>query len=366
MKRLILFLTLLLSVCSFATNARAITCFALTDDNRLLTFDSATPGIVTNVAITGVGAGYELVGMDVRTTVQTLKPANPGAGSLWAIGTNGGNVRIYVINPATAVANQIGSPLSGIDGSGSGNNGWFFGFDPGSDRIRIMNFFRSYLLDPNTITFQQQTNLLNFPALNGSAYETASFGLSSRIYFLDQSTDGLQTSADISTGVYAPVNMAGLDMGDFSLPAGLDVSGATMLAVATVGGTTNHYSVNRTTGLANIIGAISGNPTIRALTILPTSFPRTLPVTIKVKGKKRVTTTAAKVTIKGTARCRAGIDKVEYRVGKGKFRKAQGTTRWRFAARVKVGTTKIQVRAIGGNDVKSKPARVKVIRQAVL
>lgn len=143
--------------------ARAVPVYLLTQNNFLVTMDSASPsGASAPVAITGTGS-FQIVGIDIRTTVQTVGAANSGVGSLWALGIDGANAQVFVINPATAVATPVGPVLSGIDGTGSGDNGWFFGHDPGSDRFRMMNFVNNYLLDPNTITYVQQSDLMGFP-----------------------------------------------------------------------------------------------------------------------------------------------------------------------------------------------------------
>jgi len=118
--------------------ASAVPVYLLTQNNSLVTMDSASPGTASAaVAITGLGT-FDIVGIDIRTTVQTISPANPGVGSLWALGVDGANTRLFVINPATAAATPVGPVLIGIAG-GDGDNGWFFGHDPGLDRFRILN-----------------------------------------------------------------------------------------------------------------------------------------------------------------------------------------------------------------------------------
>lgn len=339
--------------------ARAVPVYLLTQNNSLVTMDSATPGGASAaVAITGLGS-FDLVGIDIRTTVQTLSPANPGVGSLWALGVDGANTRLFVINPATAAATPVGPVLAGIDGSGSGDNGWFFGHNPGTDRFRLMNFTNNYELNPNTITFVTQSDLINFPNPNGSAFETASFGQNPRLFLIEQApNDSLHSATNIASGNYSVVGDTGLS---FSIGSGLDIADNTTLFAATVG-VANLYSLNRTTGAATLIGPINGNPTIRAITIAPTTFPPKLPVTIRAKGSKVINTSSALVTVKGIARSNAGIKRVDFRVGKAKAKKAKGTTRWTAKIPVKAGVNKVTFRATGGNDVISKPARVTIIR----
>ncbi|MDD5199599.1 MAG: DUF4394 domain-containing protein [Terrimicrobiaceae bacterium] len=364
MKRIAVSLLSLLSALSLLTNAKAITCYALTDTSHLLVFDSSTPGTVTDKGpVSGIG-GDTLVGIDIRTTVQTLGAANPGVGSLWAIGRSLLNFHLYVINPATAAATQIGGNLVGIN-NGAGDNGWGFGFDPTLDRIRFIGFQSNYLIDPNTATFVQQGNVVaagnSFPAINGAAYTTASFGGTSQLYSLDDGLHVLLISSNPASGVLSQVG-AGLGPTN-TQPNGFDIFQGTALWAGSPGGTAALYSVNLSSGAATLIGNIFGNPTIRGLAIVPTSFPPVLSVTVKIKGPKNVTTTGASLVVRGTASSQSGIKLVQYKIGKGKFKKARGTTKWKFTAQLKPGVNTISVRATGGNDVSSALAKVKVTRQ---
>ncbi len=149
----------------------------------------------------------------------------------------------------------------------------------------------------------------------------------------------------------------------FSAGVGLDIFGAQTLFAADDGGTARLFSVNRTAGAATLIGAIGGNPTIRAMTIVPPTLPPTLSVTCKVKGAKRITTSLPTVTVRGTAKSLAGIKQVDYRVGKGKSRKAKGKTNWNAKVKVKPGTNLVFFRASGNNLIRSKQAKVTIVRQ---
>jgi Domain of unknown function (DUF4394) len=64
--------------------------------NALRSFDSSAPGTpLSEVAISGLGAGEIVAGLDVR----------PSTGELYAVTT--GN-RLYVLNPVTAAATAVG------------------------------------------------------------------------------------------------------------------------------------------------------------------------------------------------------------------------------------------------------------------
>ena len=89
--------------------------FGLTSANRLVTFNRAAPSVRTAVAISGLQAGEQLLGIDIR-------PGGTPAGELYALGSTG---RIYTINttqrrrdtegacsPPTPPTRRIRSPRS--------------------------------------------------------------------------------------------------------------------------------------------------------------------------------------------------------------------------------------------------------------
>ena len=94
--------------------------FGLTDEGELATFSVDELTAVTTAPITGLDADDPLVGIDRR----------PADGSI--VGLTGGGL-VYVIDPATAAATQVGvaidpaleSPAFGLD------------FNPTVDRIRV-------------------------------------------------------------------------------------------------------------------------------------------------------------------------------------------------------------------------------------
>ncbi len=85
---------------------------------------------------------------------------------------------------------------------------------------------------------------------------------------------------------------------------------------------------------------------------------------LSIDGKKRMTTSRSRFRLKGEARVADGtVRRVEVKQrGKRGFRKARGTTSWRFVAkRLKPGRTyKFIVRAIGTNGLSSKRLKLKV------
>jgi hypothetical protein len=96
--------------------------YGSTASNRLVSFSSTAPGtLMTNVAITGLQGGENVVGIDFR----------PATGQLLALGSTS---RIYTLDVSTGAATQIGTNVFTTT-----LNGTEFGFDfnPTVDRIRV-------------------------------------------------------------------------------------------------------------------------------------------------------------------------------------------------------------------------------------
>ncbi|MCE2950324.1 MAG: DUF4394 domain-containing protein [bacterium] len=114
---------------------RPETVFAATRSNQLIRFNSGSPGRIADFRpIIGMQQGEQVVGLDFR----------PTNGRLYALGTAG---QLYVIDPATAIAEAIGPGrlrTLAIEDVG-------FDFDPQADRIRLVTPGGHNLrLDPDT------------------------------------------------------------------------------------------------------------------------------------------------------------------------------------------------------------------------
>ena len=76
MKFLFRFMSLTLCVCTMSVctaSADASLILALTQNNQLIQFDSSTPGTTSGpVAVTGIGAGFHLVGIDARPATNQI------------------------------------------------------------------------------------------------------------------------------------------------------------------------------------------------------------------------------------------------------------------------------------------------------
>ena len=116
-----------------APPAWAVSLYTLTTDNKLLLIDGDVPANISSVrAITGLDAGDELVGIDVR----------PATGQLYALSRD---ASLYTINPVTAAATKVADlaadPADGTAPFYTALSGAKFGidFNPVVDRLRVVS-----------------------------------------------------------------------------------------------------------------------------------------------------------------------------------------------------------------------------------
>jgi sugar lactone lactonase YvrE len=94
------------------------------------------------------------------------------------------------------------------------------------------------------------------------------------------------------------------------------------------------------------------------------SLPMTPHPAVAIAGKKKITTSAATLKLKGTASDIGGtLARVEVKVGKAGFKPARGTAAWKFTARLEPGKNVILVRAVDAAGSLSTSARMTVIRK---
>jgi hypothetical protein len=180
--------------------------YGVTQDNRLVTFQSDN---VTNVepshAITGLPGGENIVGLDVR----------PLDGQLYALGKTS---RLYVINPRTGAARQVGATpfIPALAGASFG-----FDFNPTVDRIRVTSDAEQNLrLDPDDGTVAGvDTNLAYAPGdpgagtnpnVAGSGYTNSFAGATSTtLYDIDNARHALVIQNPPNDGTLTTVGALG-------------------------------------------------------------------------------------------------------------------------------------------------------------
>lgn len=250
----------------------------LTASNRLVSFDRATPATArTTVAVTGLQAGENLVGIDYR----------PADGLLYGVGSSG---RIYTLNPETGAA-TLKATLSGDAGDTSAPYtalaGTDFGvdFNPVADRLRVVSNTGQNLrinVDTGATTTDGSINGgAAGAAVTGSAYTNAFAGTASTtLYALDAATDTLYAQNPPNDGSLAMPVTLGVDGGALN---GFDIDARTNLgyAVMTVGGVRSLYTVNlaATANAASAAGALGLTEDLRGLAVRATRAPVVLGLT---------------------------------------------------------------------------------------
>ncbi len=249
---------------------------------RLVSFDSATPGIIGSpVMITGLQKGETILGIDFR-------PAN---GALYGLGSTG---RLYVIDPVTGVAAARGSAPFAVPLRGTS---YGFDFNPTVDRIRITsNEGQNMRAHPDTgaiVDFntnmpgvQPDGNLAYAagdvfvgmtPRVVASAYLNSFFGAATTTLFnIDPAQTALVRQAPPNDGVLNTVAMVSLvfipESASFDI-APRDNAGY-ITALGSSPDRTGFYSLDLATGVADFIGDIGTAPvSIVGFSVQPSMCP---------------------------------------------------------------------------------------------
>jgi hypothetical protein len=249
-----------------ANFAQAELLYGLTEGQQLVTFDSQSRSINSNVAITGLG-GDTLLGIDFR----------PSTGELYGFSNEN---RFFKINTATGAATGLGNPLNIIDIVKS------FDFDPVNDNIRVLtNQRKNIRVNPNTGAPIAADSLLNFapgdpnagtnPVVVSGAYTNSFAGATnSTLFNLESSQNVLTIQSPQNTGKLETVGGVGLSLGNILSFHGMDISGQTgigyVVGQTLVTGTglveNTLYTIDLSTGLLSVAGEITGTPQAGPLT----------------------------------------------------------------------------------------------------
>lgn len=259
-----------------ATPAASATVFGLTSTGNLISFEATTPGtLLTNAAVTGLGAGENLVGIDFR----------PATGQLFGLSIDAGSMgRVYTLNTATGAATVLTTVPFALTGADFG-----FDFNPAVDRIRVVSDAEQNLrLSPTSGNLAMGDTPLN-PAGNvvAAAYDrnfstgglpgatasvTTLFGIDSMTNRLVQQ-GGVDGSPSPDLGAITDVGLLGVDP---SSEIGFDIHGNTGVAAASLvvapDTTSSLYAINLATGAATLVGPIGNGLVLRGLSI-PTPPP---------------------------------------------------------------------------------------------
>jgi CSLREA domain-containing protein len=244
-------------------------------ENRLLRFESTTPGTINlDIPITGLQATEVIQGIDFR----------PLTGQLYAVGQTGSVWRLYTINTTTGAATAVGQPGAF---SLSASNNFGFDFDPTSGFIRaVNNADQNILINPNNGALSETHDTLAYaagdpnagqsPNVLGLAYLNNFHGATATtLYGIDETLDILVVQNPAAEGNLMTKGSLGVNT---SFVIGFDiaaVSGSnTAYATLRVGAITGLYTINLNTGAATLIGAVGGNPILVdiAVSLEPQTF----------------------------------------------------------------------------------------------
>ena len=179
--------------------------YGVTQDNRLVTFQSDN---VTNVEpsrpITGLPGGEGIAGIDVR----------PMKRQLYALGTTS---RVYVINPRTGTARQVGATpfIPALAGTSFG-----FDFNPTVDRIRVASDAGQNLrlnpddgdvagVDTNLAYAAGDPGAGTAPSVAASAYTNSFAGADSTLFDIDNARHALVIQNPPNDGTLTTVGALG-------------------------------------------------------------------------------------------------------------------------------------------------------------
>ncbi len=246
------------------------TVYGITRDNRLVSFNPATPGTLTvDVPITGLTAGETAIGIDVR----------PLTSEIFIFGS--GN-RMYSVSTG-GVATAVGTGFTALATTTSS-----FDFNPTVDRVRVVDAAgNNRRLNPATGGDAASDTALTYgtggtPRAVGVAYTNAQFGAnvpagSVRELFVDSALDILGEigtmaggNTSFNGGVSSSIGGLGLDLTD---DAGFDIYGPTGVAYLSnlnAAGLASFYTLNLGTGAATLVGQIgTGNRPVTDIAVLP-------------------------------------------------------------------------------------------------
>ncbi|KAB0324806.1 DUF4394 domain-containing protein [Janthinobacterium sp. PLB04] len=246
--------------------------FVLTASNKLLSFDRATPATIrTTATVTGLQAGENLLGIDVR----------PADGQLYGVGSTG---RIYTLNGVTgaatvkatlaADAGDTTAPYTALAGTEFGVD-----FNPAADRLRIVSNTGQSLrinVDTGATTTDGSINGgVASTAITAAAYTNSFAGTASTTLFvIDAANATLYTQNPPNNGTLAsavPLGVAATGVAGFDIDARTN----TGYAVMTVAGVRNLYTLNlaATTAPAALVAAIGVTEELRGIALNAPAAP---------------------------------------------------------------------------------------------
>ena len=234
--------------------------FAITASNKLISFNRDSAATVrTSVAVTGLGAGENLVGIDFR----------PADGVLYGVASTG---RLYSIDTSTAIATLKSTlaadaadttvPFVSLTGTQFGVD-----FNPVADRLRVISDSGQNLrinVDTGATTTDGVINRAGVaPSVAAAAYTNSILNATTtQLFDVDSASSVLALQNPPNDGTLVNVGPLGVTIaGDGGMDIAGGANGLVLAALRTTdGGPTSLYRVDITTGAGTPIGGAT-NPT---------------------------------------------------------------------------------------------------------
>lgn len=240
----------------------------LTDDQRVVRFNSLVPGLVGlgGAPVSGLQGDQTLVGIDYR--VQN--------GLLYGVGNAGG---VYTVDPASGDAVKVSQLSVALAGTSFGVD-----FNPAANRLRVISDtgqnLRHNIDDPNGAPPVDTTvvdGTLTTPPAAGATTGVTAAGYTNNdlaattgttLFDVNTANDTLVVQSPANAGTLAATGQITVDAG---ANAGFDVystvrNGATVdnraLAALQVGGSYRLYEVNLLTGAATSLGSFPAGTSV--------------------------------------------------------------------------------------------------------
>ncbi|MEY4513066.1 MAG: hypothetical protein RLZZ450_5188, partial [Pseudomonadota bacterium] len=250
---------------------------ATTASNKLISFNRGAPGkLCTSAPITGLGAGENVVGADVR----------PADGNLYAL-TNSGKLYTVVTATAAATLKSTLNPPTALSGAE-----FALGFNPVPDRLRVISDtgvnLRINVDDGAVTTDSPISQTAGTPGITAAAYTNGFAGArSTTLWAIDSTSDSLvlvganpadaaacPNATNPNCGVSTVVQPLGIT-GDVAAVNGFDIeaSTGTALAALAVGDAASStlYTIQPSGPTVSVAaGTIGGGERVRSLTFAAT------------------------------------------------------------------------------------------------
>lgn len=260
---------------ALAPAASAVVTYGVTNQQRLVTWDSSTPGtLLSGLAITGLASNETIQGIDFR----------PNDGFLYGLGSLNNLYRIDTVTGATSLVSALSIPLNGAN----------FGFDfnpTGPVALRIVsNTDKNYRIGNPAMGGVVTTDgdlayVAGDPAFGANpnvthvAYTNSTPGATATtLYGIDASRDTLVRFASPNAGTLQTVGTLGIGApADVNVFGGFDILAAGNLGFAAVmrvdQSSTMFWSIDLTTGVGTAVGQVGGGEVIHAMALAGGNIP---------------------------------------------------------------------------------------------